>query len=267
MLREPLLRGIEIDGPERIEVHRKILAAKPQMADVCRELYRTCAAMDADLLQGDGRRIELGAGVSFMKEFFPDILLTDVVPAAHLDEVIDAQNMVSVQDRSVRAFFGIHCFHHFSDPARFFAELDRTLVPGGGCVLIEPYFGPAARLVYPWLFASERFDMKQSVWTGGNGAAMSDANQALSYVVLFRDRDLFQQRFPRLSVVHARPLGNSIRYVISGGLNFRSLAPNWAMPPLRWLERCLSPCRHLFALHHVVVLRKSMETPSELEAM
>jgi hypothetical protein len=256
ILREPLLRNLDVESSERIAVHRAILDAKPIMKSVCREMYALCAELDKKYFSGDGQRIELGAGVSFIKDFFPNVLVTDIVPAAHLDTVLDAQNMHNISDNSVRTFFGIHCFHHFPEPRKFFSELTRTLTPGGGCVLIEPYFGPLAQLIYPRLFATEKFDMSQPSWETPGAGAMNDANQALSYVVMFRDRTIFDREFPGLKIVHSDQLTNYPRYVLSGGLNFRSLVPDFSTPLLRLLESALSPLRRWLALHHVVVIRK-----------
>ena len=83
-------------------------------------------------------RVEIGAGVSGFKALCPDLLTTDIMPAEHLDMVLDAHDM-DLADNSVRAIFGINCFHHFRDPEAFFRELQRVLVPGGGCILVEPF--------------------------------------------------------------------------------------------------------------------------------
>ncbi len=256
LLREPQLAAVDIDGEDRITVHREILERKPLMKQVCRELYGHCARLDEKHFEGDGARIELGAGVSLLKEFFPDVLVSDVVPAPHLDIVLDAQDMREIADSSVRAFYGIHCFHHFPAPRLFFKELERTIVPGGGCVLIEPYFGAVAKIIYPKLFASEDFDMNQPEWEGGQSGAMNDANQALSYVVFFRDRAKFLSEFPSLSIAEAFPLTNYLRYMLSGGLNFRQVVPDLFAPLLRGLETGLSPLARFLALHHVIVLKK-----------
>jgi len=256
LLREPLLDTVDVDSQERIEAHRAILQAKPLMQGVCRELYSLCAEIDKATFRIDGSRIELGAGVSFIKEFFPDVLVTDVVPASHLDLVLDAQQMTPIQSGTVRAFYGIHCFHHFPEPRKFFSELVRTLKPGGGAILIEPYFGLLSRILYPHLFASERFDMNHVQWETPSAGSMSDANQALSYIVFFRDRARLLAEFPELEIVHTDQIRNYLRYLLSGGLNFRALVPAAAEPLLKALERIASPLRSVFALHQVIVLRK-----------
>jgi SAM-dependent methyltransferase len=206
-------------------------------------------------LGGTGIAIELGAGVMPMRESHADVLATDVVPASHLDAVIDAQNM-SLRDESVRVVYAQNAFHHFPEPARFFAELERVLSPGGGAILLEPYYGPAASFVYRHLFRTEGFDKAYPAWETPLTGPMNGANQALSYIVFVRDRVRFESRYPALQIVHQQPVDSYLRYLASGGLNFRQLLPDVFIPVLRLLERSLTPLHRMLALHHVVVLRK-----------
>ena len=255
-LAEPRLEGIDVDRPDLIEVHREILATKPLTRRVFLELYRTC--LDADLrhLRGDGLRIEIGAGSSFLKTVSPGILTTDIKPSAGLDMVVDALRMPFAA-QSVRAVFGIHVFHHLSDPDRFFRELTRVLRPGGGCVLIEPYHGWLARLFFRHVFETETFDSTQSHWAATAEGPMRGANQALSYIVFVRDAQKFVESYPELEVVERRPLSNWPRYLLSGGLNFRSLAPGWSNSALRGAEAAMSPLARWLALHHLIVIRRA----------
>src|SRR5262249_36099423 len=160
---------------------------------------------------------ELGAGASLVKELFPATIVSDVEPAPHLDLVADAEAL-PLGASAVRAFYAIDCFHHLKRPDNFFAELERTLAPGGGCVLVEPYHGPAARLLYKRLFTTENFDSSQRPWSAPDRAmgSMRGANQALSHIVFARDRKIFQARYPRLRVVEERPLTHYLRYLASG---------------------------------------------------
>jgi len=85
---------------------------------------------------------------------------------------------------------------------------------------------------------------------------MTGANQALSYIVFVRDRAEFERRFPALELVGSRPLGNYVRYLASGGLNFRQLVPNASAGLLKRLEAAIARANRRLALHQVIVLRR-----------
>ena len=263
-LREPRLDDVDIDGDDRIAVHREILQRKPMLKGVFDEIYEKLWRLDQKHFEGEGKRVEIGAGVSGFKKLHPDLVTTDILPAEHLDMVLDAHAM-DLPDASVRAFFGLNCFHHFHDPEQFFRELLRTLVPGGGCILVEPYYGPVAARFYENVFDSETFDSSQERWQSDAGV-MQDANQALSCIVFQRDRDRFERLFPELEIVEARWLRNYPRYLLSGGLNFRQLLPSFTIPVIKAMELLLVPVGRLCALHHYIVLRKRPDSASAGDA-
>ena len=253
-LSDPRLKGVDVDSPELLVVHRQIMMEKRIMREVFTEFYQTCINYDNAYFKGDGLRIEIGAGVSFFKEVYPEIIATDIKAADNLDRVLDALYM-DLEPQSVRAFYGLNCFHHFPNPDKFFRELDRTLVTGGGCVLIEPYYGPLAAKMYKSLFDTEIFDPNQKEWVS-NSSIMHGANQALSYIVFVRDRKIFEERYPNLEIVQIKPLSNYLRYLLSGGLNFRSLVPGFMSPAIRALEWLISPVNKILGLHYAIVIRK-----------
>ena len=94
-------------------------------------------------------------------------------------------------------------------------------------------------------------------WEAPITGPMGGANQALSYIVFWRDREKFKREFPGFSVVHTEPLANYMRYILSGGLNFRQLVPDWSDRPLAMMERILSPLRRWLAINHVIVIRRA----------
>ncbi|MCS6934654.1 MAG: class I SAM-dependent methyltransferase [Chitinophagales bacterium] len=255
LLQEPRLKGVNPDSTEFLDLHRTILEQKPMMREVFREFYDTCMRYDRNYFTAGGKRVEIGAGVSFFKKTYPEVISTDIKPAPNLDMVVDALCM-PFEDNSLRAVYGINCFHHFPDPDRFFSELTRTLAPGGGCVLIDPYYGPAASVFYKHVFDTEIFDKYQPGWTNPDAGVMMNANQALSYVVFVRDAEVLRAKHPQLEVVVQRPLTNYIRYLLCGGLNFRQLTPNWLTPAIKLLEWFMQPLAPIFGLHHVIVIRK-----------
>lgn len=259
-LQEPEVVGCPVDGLARFEAHRAVLRRKPMIRGVFDAFHACFAALDARFLGGGGAVIELGAGVYPVRETIPGVLATDVVDAPHLDLTLDAGAM-DLPDASVHAFYLQNVFHHFPEPSRFFAELERTLVPGGGAILIEPAAGPFAAWLYPRLFASEGYDRHAPAWDTPVGGPMSGANQALSYLVFDRDLARFEREHPGLEVVHRDVLPHWPRYLLSGGLNFRSLVPCWATPAVLALEWLLYPLRGVLGLHRVLVIRRRSVSP------
>jgi SAM-dependent methyltransferase len=255
-LADPRLSGVDVDSDALLDVHRRILDEKPMIRGVFREFYDACVGLDQRYLSGSGLQVELGAGTSFFKKVHPEVVATDIKSGAGLDMVVDAMAMPFAA-ASVRAFYAIHCFHHLPSPDRFFAELKRTLVPGGGCVIIDPYYSPVARVIFKRLFASERYDPDEPGWDAATTiGVMQGANQALSYIVFARDRERFDQRHPELEIVYHRPLTNYPRYLLSGGLNFRQLAPTLSIPVIKGIELAMAPLARWLALHHIMVIRK-----------
>lgn len=256
LLTHPNLKSVDMDSEDRLDLHRQVLEKKPVLQHVFTEMHLEMLALEKRYVTATtGARIELGAGVYPLKRTDKEILATDVVNAPHLDGVLDAQAM-DVSSYSVRTLFGQNCFHHFPRPRAFFSEASRVLLPGGGVILIEPYHGPIASFCYKRLFPSEIFDPQVTDWERDQESGpMTGANQALSYMVFKRDIKKFSAEYPRLELCYSGTLPNYLRYLLSGGLNFRSLIPNAFEGLLCRLERMLRPAEKWLALHHILVVR------------
>jgi SAM-dependent methyltransferase len=254
-LNDTALTAPERDDP-RMREHAQALARKPALRQVFTDIHHSLRALDGKWF-GDvqGLRVELGSGVCPMREVYPDTLATDVIPGAHLDAVVDAQNM-AFEPESVRCLYMQNAFHHIPDPEQFFRSAIRVLAPGGGMIILDPHSGPVASFVYPRLFNTEGYDKTQKVWKTPMDDAMTGANQALSYVVFQRDRDQFHKKFPDLKIECRGTSSTYIRYVATGGLNFPQLLPTPVFPALKLVETVLTPVSGVFGLHQWYVVRK-----------
>ena len=255
LLRVSSVKNLDVDGVDRLLVHRDILTRKPMLRAVFTNFHHMFERLDRRYLAADGLRVEIGAGVAPIRDSYPDVLATDIVQGSDLDCVLDAERM-DLPDDSVRVFFGQNCFHHFPHPTHFFEELERVLPVGGGAILLEPYYGPLASFLFRRMFRTEGYDKTYPSWETPATGPMNGANQALSYIVFRRDRAEFERRFPRLRIAHQEICSNYLMYLFSGGLNFRQLWPDKALPLLAIIQRLLSPLDRWLALHHVVVIRK-----------
>ena len=255
LLRAPSLDNVDVDGDYRLVIHSRMLEKKRMLREVFEEFHHLFDMLDRKFLTASGFKVELGAGISPMRKSYPDVLATDIVFAPHLDCVLDAERM-TFGDETVRVLFGQNCFHHFPHPDKFFHEMERVLAPGGGAILLDPYYGPFATFLFKRLFTTEGFDKNFQSWETPTIGPMNGANQALSYIIFVRDQAVFKRKYSTLEIVYQRPVGNYLKYILSGGLNFRQLLPDYMSPFIAVLQWFLSPINRLVSLHHVIVIRK-----------
>ena len=255
-LKEPATRPLDHNSNDMSLVHREVLRSKRLLRNLFANFYRRCRTADVRYF-GDtpGLRLELGSGSSIIKDFYPDVLTSDIKALPFVDRVVDAQAM-PFENGTLRAIYGINLFHHLPSPRDFFREAIRVLAPGGGVVLIEPYHGALARWLFPRLHDSERFDPLVPDWENNDQVGPClNANQALSYVIFKRDRKRYNDEFPELPVVFNQP-HTHLAYFLSGGVNFRQLIPDMLCGLVGMGEFVLSPLNRSISLQHTIVLRK-----------
>jgi hypothetical protein len=127
-------------------------------------------------------------------------------------------------------------------------------VPGGVIAMIEVPHTPFARFFFD-RFHPEPYDDRALAWAFDQSDAMRDSNQALSWIVFFRDRERFERLFPGLAVEPPRFLP-WLGYLVSGGVTKRNLVPGFLVPLLRALDRGLAPLDPWMALHWHLAVRK-----------
>lgn len=253
---EPAVRNLDPDAPDFTTAHREVLRKKPLLRRLFERFYRECREQDERLFgNAEGKRLEIGSGSSFIKEVFADVVTSDIKPLPYVDVTARAEAL-PFPDKGLRAIYAINVFHHLPNPRAFFRELLRVLSPGGGVVMIEPHYGLFARFLFKRLHASEGYELDVKHWEADKElGAMSNANQALSYIVFKRDRAIFEREFPELEIVLDRP-HTHLLYLLSGGVNFRKLVPDWAGGALEFAEWLLTPLNPIIAIQHTIVIRR-----------
>jgi len=253
---DPTVASCDVDSQEFSLAHREVVNRKPMLRQLFERFYRECRSLDSLFFEDcPGVRLEIGSGAGILREIYSDVITSDIKFLPFVDVVLSAERL-PLADNSVRAIYGVNAFHHLRSPRTFFREILRVLHPGGGVVLIEPFYGPVARWVFPRLHASETFEPEAVRWEASDGRGpFSNANQALSYVVFERDRALFDSEFPQLELVFNRP-HTHLLYVFSGGVNFKQLVPDSLTPVVKFAERILSPFNRWLALQQTIVVRK-----------
>ncbi len=250
LLHHPLTRGLDIDAPETTHLRRQIVCEKRFLRRLYEDWY---AALRAAVPAGPGAVLELGSGGGFLREVIPDLVTSDVFPVPGVDQVVDAHEL-PFEDGALRAVLMTNVLHHLADVRRFFREAARCVRPGGVMALVEPWNTPWSRFVYRH-FHYEPFDPATASWTFPATGPLSGANNALPWILFARDRERFLAEFPQWRIETVRPI-MPFRYLLSGGVGFRSLMPGWTYPACKAFEACLSPWRNYLAMFaHVVLVR------------
>lgn len=249
---EPLARGIDLGSEEAGEVQRQILRTKPSLRRVYEQVYAKMITAAGEYVPGAQVRIELGSGGGFLPELDPTIVASDIRYLSGLNLVFDAQD-APFRDASVDVIYGMHVIHHIPRIRRFFAELERVLTPGGALVAVEPYWSPMAKVMYK-RFHPEPFDERAATWEFESTDPMS-SNQAMSYLLLERDRAMFEREFPALEVIELGAFGGP-SYLLTGGIWKQRVLPDSVLARLWDYEDEHSFWRDAAALHHLFVLRR-----------
>ena len=260
-------------GPEReqdqemIDRRARAWQTRPLLRDVYREYFdqmRQHFAPDADGGTSYGTVVEVGGGSGHFRSFYPEMIVTDVLPTRHIDLAADAMQL-PFRESSVNNIVMQDVLHHLPLPLRFFFEAQRVLKVGGRVIMTEPFISPVSGLCYR-LSHPEPVDMDVPLFRSrsnpvgedpiaviGSGAFAS--NQAIPTLLFFRYIGQFQRRFPHLSVIH-REVHSTMVYPLSGGFSKPVLLPRFAAPAARMLERMLSPLARWMAFRSLIVVEK-----------
>jgi SAM-dependent methyltransferase len=256
-LYDPRIKNLDVDDPALLDLHNSIINKKIILKSTFNTFYDEMLRCNTRFISGRGIEIELGSGAGFLKKRKPSVVTTDIRDSIYIERKLDAQKM-NLNSHSVRCIYAINVFHHLPNPDLFFKELNRVLVAGGGVILIEPHNGFMSAIIHKYLHKDEQFNIYQKDWSNKRiRGPLSGANQALSYIVFKRDKKKFVEKYGKfLEIKHQAYINNGIRYLISGGLNFRQLAPSIFLPLIQLIEWLLSPFARYTSLHQVTVIIK-----------
>jgi SAM-dependent methyltransferase len=241
-LEHPLARKLDVDDPRTTNIRKQIVLGKPFLRRIYLEWYDK---LIRNLPKTSGIILELGSGAGFFRERLPEAITSDAFLCQGIDAVIDARRL-PFEKSSLRSIVMTDVMHHIPEVERFLTEASRVLRPGGRLMMIEPWVSAWSKLVYGH-FHPEPFIPGASNWSFPATGPLSGANGAIPWMVFSRDADRFKRLFPELRVSVIEPF-MPFRYLLSGGVSLRSLAPNWSFVVWREFERLLLPAMPLLAM-------------------
>jgi SAM-dependent methyltransferase len=218
-------------------------------------LYETAFSSIIDCLPKETKTVvEIGAGDGISRNFLPECILTDIAFHQKLDATCKSDE-IPFKSGSIDALVLKDSLHHLADVELFLNEAYRVLRVGGRIVVFDPYWGILARFVYRFLH-QEHFNQSTDTWRFESNSPW-DSNQALSYLLLRRDRELFMHRYPYFEICeHSVLIGPS--FLLSGGVSRRTVISGRFLKFLLKWEMRLSKRFDFLRFFHVFSLTKTI---------
>ena len=252
-LRLPETKAIrDLNSPETTLLHADIIQRKPFLKRVYIDFYNQFKKS----LSGDLRAkliVELGSGGGFIKEIIPSAITSDVLRLPNVDRNFSALDM-PFQENTVDAYFMFDVLHHIEDCRAFFKEVDRTLKIGGKVIVIDVANTLWSRFIHK-NFHHETFDPGAG-WTFEKTGPLSSGNGAIPWIIFLRDRTEFEREFPSLKIRKLKP-HTPFRYLASGGVSMRQLAPSFTYNIVKGAEILLSPLNRYLGLFMTIEIEKA----------
>lgn len=227
---------------------REVWGKKPQI----RLVYERWVKKARPFLPKQGPLLEVGSGSGLLRDFIPEVILSEVVQLPWIDRVVDCMHM-PFEDSVLTGIIGFDLLHHLARPHSFLDEVTRVLKPGGRAIFIEPYVTFFSFFCYKALhhesvyFKNYHPDSgKKDPWRG---------NSALANLVFKRDLKNWPKLHPKLAIVH-RELFSFFDFTCAAGFKSYAYLPHRFFQHLVKMDDHLTWLMPLIAFRIFVVLEK-----------
>jgi SAM-dependent methyltransferase len=209
-----------------------------------------------------GQTLELGSGIGSLREFFPEVVLSDVALTPFVDQAVSAYD-IQASGRSWDNVVAIDVLHHLCHPWEFFASASAALHPGGRVLLAEPASTIWGRRFYrlchhePCL--PDKIDAKAEFVP--DPITGEYANMGMGWALFARDRKQTEERLRslemRLVAVRWRDFA---AYPATGGFSRPAFLPSAVIKGLLACERLVpQQVMKFLALRMLIVVEKTSE--------
>jgi SAM-dependent methyltransferase len=182
--------------------------------------------------------LEIGSGTSPLKQFFPNVVTSDVLHLDYLDLVFDCHEINKldvIKDNSLDVITLTNVLHHLKKPIAFLNRAASKLKSGGKVIATEPFFSVISTVIFNYLH-HEAVDLRISEPELGDvQGPLASANIALPWLIFFQNAEWLQRLKDNfdLTTFSAKPF-SALSYMVTGGISHR-------LPVPRFLYRMLFP--------------------------
>ena len=224
--------------------------------EISRRLYHKWYGIIGNAIN-PGTIMEIGSGSGNFKEFFPDVISSDILFVPWLDVVTDAHHL-PFKDGSLNNIVLFDVLHHLRRPVSFFSDAQRVLKQGGRILIMEPYISWASFLIYRFIHSEgmdrniDPFQIDCSV----KGENPFSGNQAITTLIFEKYKERFIAACPYFRIIKQERF-DFIVYPLSGGFNHPNLCPLFMYNLFEWLEKLLKALSYFLAFRIFIVLEKT----------
>ncbi|MCB0396335.1 MAG: methyltransferase domain-containing protein [Flavobacteriales bacterium] len=244
--------GHDLDDVAATLAHRDILLKKPFLKKLYEEWYGGFLKRLKEAPEGD--TVEIGSGGGFLKDMAPFVITSDIQDIPHCDKTFAAEELPFAPG-TLNGIFMLNVLHHIPNVDAFLEKARETLKRDGIIYMVEPATTLWSRWVYTRLH-HEPFDPSAKTWTFPSSGPMSGANGALPWIIFNRDRKLFEEKYPTLTIERIS-LSTPFRYLMSGGFSYKSLVPHSTFRLFTLAEALGKPLFPWLAMFQMIVIRKN----------
>jgi SAM-dependent methyltransferase len=239
-----------LDDPHITESRVMLIRKKRFLNKIYQEWYELIIN---HLPKFDGPVVELGSGAGFLSDQLARLITSEVFFCSNVRTVMDGTSL-PFASQSLRAIVMTDVFHHIPNVNKFLNEADRCLVSGGKVIMVEPWVSTWSQWIYTNLH-HEPFLPHASEWEFPSSGPLSSANGALPWIVFNRDQKVFEEKFYNFNIQIVSPF-MPIRYLLSGGLTWPSVAPEWSFVFWQDFEKKLAPWMAKMAMFALIVIER-----------
>jgi SAM-dependent methyltransferase len=217
-----------------LDEYRRVWTAKPALRTVYHDFFRRISEAS-----GPGPTLEIGSGISNLREQMPKAIASDIQFSPNLDVVADAQRL-PFPDGFLGNIVMLDVLHHIEYPLLFLRGAAKSLRKGGRMVMVEPAITLGSTFFYRFL-DQEPVRMSADPLITGEPDPNRDpysSNQAIPTLIATRDRKRFETLVPELDLKRVEWFAFAA-YPLCGGFKRWSLISDSTAKALLVLERKL----------------------------
>src|SRR6266849_5524233 len=188
--------------------------------------------------------LEIGSGTSPLKQFYSNIITSDVMDLDYLDLVFDCHEidkLDTIKDSSLDVITLTNVLHHLKSPIAFLNRAATKLKSDGKVIATEPFFAVLSTAIYKYLHHEPvDFDTHDPKLTEVRGP-LTSPNSALPWLIFFRRRD-WLQRLDENFVIASLSLQpfSALSYMITGGISRKLPVPHFLYRAIFPIDLALS---------------------------